>query len=176
MVPALTQTLVLSGNIRKERRPQGTTMTSIEHDILKNRIQQGIAKRQNRQLFLRISYLTAACILLLILVNLFQQTDISENGMETKPLTAESLQLDQQQTEIELQLANEQTMQIPNNTEIRVDAKGQIQLENKAIHSITQATPSVAVPQENTLRVPCVLSRSFLTLFLAESSNASSSG
>ena len=92
------------------------------------------------------------------------------------PLTAESLQLDQQQTEIELQLANEQTMQIPNNTEIRVDAKGQIQLENKAIHSITQATPSVAVPQENTLRVPCVLSRSFLTLFLAESSNASSSG
>lgn len=92
------------------------------------------------------------------------------------PLTAESLQLDQQQTEIELQLANEQTMQIPNNTEIRVDAKGQIQLENKAIHSITQATPSVAVPQENTLRVPCVLSRSFLTLFLAESSSASSSG
>ena len=92
------------------------------------------------------------------------------------PLTAESLQLDQQQTEVELQLANEQTMQVPNNTEIRVDAKGQIQIENKAIHSIAQATPSVAVPQENTLRVPRVLSLSFLTLFLAESSSASSSG
>lgn len=176
MVPALTQTLELSGNIRKERRPRGTAMTSIEHDVLKNRIQQGIAKRQKRQLFLRISYLAAACILLLILVNLFQQRGISENEMETMPLTAESLQLDQQQTEVELQLANEQTMQVPNNTEIRVDAKGQIQIENKAIHSIAQATPSVAVPQENTLRVPRVLSLSFLTLFLAESSSASSSG
>lgn len=176
MVPALTQTLELSGNIRKERRPRGTAMTSIEHNTLKNRIQQGIAKRQKRQLFLRISYLAAACILLLILVNLFQQRGISENEMETMPLTAESLQLDQQQTEVELQLANEQTMQVPNNTEIRVDAKGQIQIENKAIHSIAQATPSVAVPQENTLRVPRVLSRSFLTLFLAESSSASSSG
>lgn len=142
---------------------RGTAMTSIEHDVLKNRIQQGIAKRQKRQLFLRISYLAAACILLLILVNLFQQAGISENEMETMPLTAESLQLDQQQTEVELQLANEQTMQVPNNTEIRVDAKGQIQIENKAIHSIAQATPSVAMPQENTLRVPRGR-RSFLIL------------
>ena len=48
MVPALTQTLELSGNIRKERRPRGTAMTSIERDVLKNRIQQGIAKRQKK--------------------------------------------------------------------------------------------------------------------------------
>ena len=160
------EALLLSARnkVRKLRlSTRGTAMTSIEHDVLKNRIQQGIAKRQKRQLFLRISYLAAACILLLILVNLFQQTGISENEMETMPLTAESLQLDQQQTEVELQLANEQTMQVPNNTEIRVDAKGQVQIENKAIHSIAQATPSVAVPQENTLRVPRGR-RSFLIL------------
>ncbi len=160
------EALLLSARnkVRKLRlSTRGTAMTSIEHDVLKNRIQQGIAKRQKRQLFLRISYLAAACILLLILVNLFQQRGISENEMETMPLTAESLQLDQQQTEVELQLANEQTMQVPNNTEIRVDAKGQIQIENKAIHSIAQATPSVAVPQENTLRVPRGR-RSFLIL------------
>lgn len=160
------EALLLSARnkVRKLRlSTRGTAMTSIEHDVLKNRIQQGIAKRQKRQLFLRISYLAAACILLLILVNLFQQAGISENEMETMPLTAESLQLDQQQTEVELQLANEQTMQVPNNTEIRVDAKGQIQIENKAIHSIAQATPSVAVSQENTLRVPRGR-RSFLIL------------
>lgn len=160
------EALLLSARnkVRKLRlSTRGTAMTSIEHDVLKNRIQQGIAKRQKRQLFLRISYLAAACILLLILVNLFQQRGISENEMETMPLTAESLQLDQQQTEVELQLANEQTMQVPNNTEIRVDAKGHIQIENKAIHSIAQATPSVAVPQENTLRVPRGR-RSFLIL------------
>ncbi len=107
------EALLLSARnkVRKLRlSTRGTTMTSIEHDVLKNRIQQGIAKRQKRQLFLRISYLAAACILLLILVNLFQQTGISENEMETMPLTAESLQLDQQQTEVELQLANEQTI------------------------------------------------------------------
>ena len=160
------EALLLSARnkVRKLRlSTRGTAMTSIEHDVLRNRIQQGIAKRQKRQLFLRISYLAAACILLLILVNLFQQRGISENEMETMPLTAESLQLDQQQTEVELQLANEQTMQVPNNTEIRVDAKGQIQIENKAIHSIAQATPSVAASQENTLRVPRGR-RSFLIL------------
>lgn len=150
--------------VRKLRlSTRGTTMTSIEHDVLKNRIQQEIAKRQKRQLFLRVSYLAAACILLLFLVNLFQQTGFSENEMDTMPLTAESMQLDQQQTEVELQLPNEQTMQVPNNTEIRVDAKGKIQIENKAIHSIAQATSSVAVPQENILRVPRGR-RSFLIL------------
>ena len=156
--------LSAKNKVRKlQLRPQGAAMTSVEHDVLKNRIQQGIVKRQKRQLFLRISYLAAACILLLILVNLFQRAGISKNEMDAMPLTAESMQLDQQQTEIELQLANEQTMQVPNNTEIRVDAKGEIQIENKAINPIAQATPSTAMQQDNTLRVPYGR-RSFLIL------------
>ena len=156
--------LSAKNKVRKlQLRPQRAAMTSVEHDVLKNRIQQGIAKRQKKQLFLRISYLAAACILLLILVNLFQRAGISENEMDTMPLTAESMQLDQQQTEIELQLANEQTMQVPNNTEIRVDAKGEIQIENKSINPIAQATPSTAMQQGNTLRVPYGR-RSFLIL------------
>lgn len=156
--------LAARNKVRKLRlHPQGAAMTSIEHAVLKNKIQQGIAKRQKRQRILRISYLAAACILLFILVNIFRQTGIPENEMNTMPLTAENLRLDQQQTEIELQLANEQTMQVPNNTEIRVDSKGQIQIEDKAINPVAQSTTPAAVPQENTLRVPYGR-RSFLVL------------
>lgn len=156
--------LAARNKVRKLRlHPQGAAMTPIEHAVLKNKIQQGIAKRQKRQRILRISYLAAACILLFILVNIFRQTGIPENEMNTMPLTAENLQLDQQQTEIELQLANEQTMQVPNNTEIRVDSKGQIQIEDKAINPVAQSTTPAAVPQENTLRVPYGR-RSFLVL------------
>lgn len=156
--------LAARNKVRKLRlHPQGAMMTPIEHAVLKNKIQQGIAKRQKRQRILRISYLAAACILLFILVNIFRQTGIPENEMNTMPLTAENLQLDQQQTEIELQLANEQTMQVPNNTEIRVDSKGQIQIEDKAINPVAQSTTPAAVPQENTLRVPYGR-RSFLVL------------
>lgn len=133
-------------------------MTDSEYHKLKNQIEEGLFKRKRKQVLLWVSWVAAACITLFVTLHLFDNS-VAEIEEPVPSLIAEKYQIDSQQKEIELHLANDQIIEVPNNEEILICKQGKVKIGNTSEEVRTKIQskiqdPKEMVQKEHTLRVP----------------------
>ncbi len=131
-------------------------MTEAEFYKAKRNIIDRREKKKERIIFM---YLSAACILLFILFYPLYKMNYYDTDKQI--ILAENEIIDDTQTEIELRLGKNEVIQVPNNTKIKIQKRGSIDLENESVQTIDNIED--ADNEENVLKVPYGR-RSYITL------------